>query len=327
MHPRAYRYSLSFTALLVAVLVLPGCPLFFPPPPTVRVVEDVAYAVGYVAPSADSSQYFLRELKMDVYSPRANDDTLKPALLLVHGGSFQGGSKRDEPIVEYAEYFAERGYIVFAIDYRLEGDFPPAPSGWSSVLGFGTARLAAAHAAIVDVKAAVRHVRARAADYGIDPNRIGVLGESAGAIAAVPAAVTPSSEFSSDGPDFPIPAFNNAGVSTRIQAYAHFWGNADHVLLSVSPADAPTMIVHGTEDTQFFTPFRAAERFQGALQLWRVPHVFYEAVGFAHGAWDYRAGNKDLKTLTREFFDEHLIGLEKDAIDLRSAVDRSRQGE
>ena len=308
-------------SLLIAALALTGCPLFFPPEPSVRVTENIPYAVGYVAPASGSSQYFLRELLMDVYGPAKKEDHLKPGLLLVHGGGFREGSKQDERMVEYAEYFAERGYIVFVIDYRLESDNPPAPSSWSGAFGFGASRLAAAHAAIVDVKAAVRHIRANAASYGIDPNRIGVLGESAGAIAAVPTALTPSSEFTTDGPDFPLPAFNNGGVSTRVQAYCHFWGNADHVLLSVSFNDPPTMMVHGTEDEQLFTPFRSSERLRTALNLWGVPNVLYEAVGFGHGAWGYTAGNKDLKILTREFLDEHLMGMTKSAIELRSAAE------
>ncbi len=301
---RGYR-ALARVAVFAAILfVATGCP-----PPAeygVLLTENVVYGIGNVSSSVSSEDWQEMDLLLDVYEPDGKADALKPALLLVHGGSFVEGSKQADEMVEYARFFARRGYVCFSMDYRLQSDYPPASSFWDFA-----SLTSAVHAAMVDVKAAVRFIRANADFYGVDPDKIALLGESAGAIAGVATAVTPSDDFSSDGDDFPIPAENNPGVSARVQAYVHFWGNPVHVLLEVTPSDPPTMIVHGDDDDEIFTPFAMAEVFHGALELWNIPHEFYEADGFGHGAWDYRLRGKNLKTLTLEFLNEQLLGITK----------------
>lgn len=86
-----------------------------------------------------------------------------PAVLWIHGGGWEAGSRTEFPPVLDGMYrrFAEDGYVVVSIDYRLsrEAPFP---------------------ACLHDAKAAVRWIRANAADLGVDPDRIAVWGESAG---------------------------------------------------------------------------------------------------------------------------------------------------
>jgi dipeptidyl aminopeptidase/acylaminoacyl peptidase len=283
-------------AVFAALLIFFGCPS--PVGDAFTVTKDVVYGQGYV--DDGEGGFILEDLLADVYQPKDAGAGL-PALVLVHGGGFEEGSKEKEEIVELAKTAARRGYVAFAVNYRLAEDDPPAPSYWDAV-----PLTSAFHAAIVDTKAALRFVHANAQQYGVDPNRVGLLGESAGAIAGVAAAIGDPDDYRSDGDDYPIPASNHPEASDEANAYVHLWGSADHVLLELNDEDPPIMIVHGTEDDRFFTSFGAAERLHGLLEFQDHPHEFYEAEGFGHGAFDYRYRGKSLKLLVVEFLDEYL---------------------
>jgi acetyl esterase/lipase len=100
------------------------------------------------------------DLKMDVYHPRANSQPT-PLAVYVHGGGWTEGDKTDGTGLADAPALLEAGFTVASLDYRLapQYKFP---------------------AMIEDVKCGIRALRARAADYGIDPDKIGVWGTSAG---------------------------------------------------------------------------------------------------------------------------------------------------
>ena len=83
--------------------------------------------------------------------------------IFIHGGGFARGSKAGYGNT-WGPYLAARGYVVFAIDYRLS---TPTQATWPQ--------------ALLDCKAAVQYLRGNAAALGIDPDRIGVGGDSAGA--------------------------------------------------------------------------------------------------------------------------------------------------
>jgi acetyl esterase/lipase len=83
-----------------------------------------------------------------------------PVIMFVHGG-WVAGTKTGTPGMSYFLDLARRGYTTFSIDYRL------APTSTFP-------------ANIIDVKCAVRHIRANAKEYNIDPNRVGAWGASAG---------------------------------------------------------------------------------------------------------------------------------------------------
>lgn len=112
--------------------------------------RDVAYA------SVSPAQ------RLDLYRPLHPDGKL-PVVVLIHGGGFTGGDKSD--LDDTAASLVAHGYAVANVNYRLapEGVFP---------------------APVVDVKAAIRWLRANAAGYDLDPARFGALGESAGAYLA-----------------------------------------------------------------------------------------------------------------------------------------------
>src|SRR5215471_13968312 len=107
---------------------------------------DVAYA------HADAQQM------MDIVRPR-DSGQVHPAVVCIHGGGFRAGSRKG--YLAQCIRLAQRGYVAATVDYRLA---PAAPFP----------------AAVHDVKASVRYLRANAARLRIDPTHIGATGGSAG---------------------------------------------------------------------------------------------------------------------------------------------------
>jgi acetyl esterase/lipase len=119
-------------------------------------------------------------LTLDVYFPPqpATTAPLRPSVVLIHGGSFETGNSQSDDEPAFAYQFAMRGYAVVSINYRLEGTGTGEPG--SSLLTPEPAITAAQ-----DARAAVRFVRANAQQYHLDPDRIVVGGDSAGAITSL----------------------------------------------------------------------------------------------------------------------------------------------
>ena len=103
----------------------------------------------------------------DLYLP-AGGGSARSAVLLIHGGGWVVGSRADYELI--AKSLAQAGMVAFSIDYRLAKAMNPV-THWPAQL--------------VDVQLAVRFLRAHAAEFGIDPARIGALGDSAGGHLAV----------------------------------------------------------------------------------------------------------------------------------------------
>jgi dienelactone hydrolase len=285
--------------LLLSAAVLSGCPQFSP---NVQITRELVYGAGYVRDNPFFGEFRLVDLVMDVLEPTDGPAAGRPAVVLVHGGSFTEGTREDEDLAAYADTLAAAGFVCFLIDYRLAGDNPPAPPGWDNFLLLENA----IHAAFVDTKTAIRHVRAEADTYGIDPNRIAVMGESAGGFASVAAGVSEDTAFARDRDELPVPEENNPSVSARPQATLVLWGNAGKVIDDFSPDDPPMMIVHGEEDGQFGTPFSGAEAMRDACIAQGIAHEFYPLPGEDHGAWEAMVGRKTLATLSLDFLAEYL---------------------
>ncbi|NQV28037.1 MAG: alpha/beta hydrolase [Rhodopirellula sp.] len=98
-----------------------------------------------------------RELLLDAYLPQKKEAS--PAVLVVHGGAWRFGNRKQ--LQGYAEALAKGGFVCFAIDYRLapQHKFP---------------------AQIDDCRAAVKWIRRSAAQYDVDPEKLGAIGYSAG---------------------------------------------------------------------------------------------------------------------------------------------------
>jgi acetyl esterase/lipase len=161
-----------------------------------------------------------------------------PAVLLVHPGSWQRGSRAD--MEKYARRFAVAGYAVFNVDYRLapEHRYP---------------------AQLDDVRAAFGWLRAHARALDVDPDRIAVMGYSAGAHLALmlgladardgprPNAVIAGaapSDFT-QYPNSPTLAALIGGTGFELpDAYADA-----SPISHVSPDDPPVMLYHGALDS------------------------------------------------------------------------------
>lgn len=211
------------------------------------------------------------DLLLDVYRPAAAN-AKRMAIVHLYGGGFVRGSK--EGVATSARAFASQGYVSIASTYRLVGQ-----ARWP--------------AQIEDAKAAIRWTRANADRLGIDADKIGVAGYSAGGMLALFAAGTSDrAEFEGKG--------GNAGVSSKVAACVAFYpatsatrnllpDGADSAALEaaspgtyVSKDFAPTIFLHGLADTTipytssvaFFDKLREAgvkvelHLFQGA------PHAY-----------------------------------------------------
>src|SRR6478735_490938 len=125
-------------------------------------------------------------------------------LVPVHGGGWQVGSRKF--YTHWGPYLARNGVAVFAIEYRL------MKPGVKTYPG-----------AIYDIKAAIQYVRAKAAELGVDPERICLIGDSAGAHLSALVALAGeeplySSEYRADA---------NAAVSSKVKAVVGIYGVYD----------------------------------------------------------------------------------------------------
>ena len=139
----------------------------------------------------------------DLYLPASGGS--HPAMIYIHGGGFSRGSKAGYGNT-WGPYLAARGYVVFAIDYRLS---TPTQTTWPQ--------------ALLDCKAAVQYLRGNASALGIDPDRIGVGGDSAGASLAALVAVT--QDFPQFANRYPKDAY--ASASTKVKAAMPIYGVYD----------------------------------------------------------------------------------------------------
>ena len=291
----------------LAALCLSGCPLGPQLSPNVSMSTGLVYGQGYVADESAESGYVLEDLYFDFLEPTDTSSDMRPAVLLIHGGSFTGGTRTDEDLVSLADGIASQGYVAFLIDYRLAGDEPPAVDWDPDVEIFkalGLPPVEAVHAAFVDAKTAMRHIRANTARYGIDPDRIAALGESAGAFAALADGITAPEEFASDGPDFPVPAGNHPDTDPVPQAVVDLWGGAMYTPDAFDADDPPIMIAHGTFDTT--VPVTLALNLQSACENQGIPFEAYLFWGEGHGCWDAEEDGKSILELTLDFLEEYL---------------------
>ena len=113
------------------------------------------------------------DLKMDICVPADEPQASgRPLLLMMHGGSFLFGNRKEAGQAAWCRYFAALGYVAASIDYRL--GFLPSRKGL----------LRAEQNATADAGQALQYLLQRT-DLGIDPQRVFLAGTSAGAIIAL----------------------------------------------------------------------------------------------------------------------------------------------
>lgn len=142
-----------------------------------------------------------RALKIDAFQPKARKSGGYPSVLIVHGGGWRSGNRAQH--IPLAQHLAAAGFASFTVEYRLstEALYP---------------------AAVHDVKAAIRWMRANARKLNIDSNKIAILGFSAGGeLAAFVGATSGLSKF--EGPSC------NKSHSSEVQAIVDIDGTLSFV--------------------------------------------------------------------------------------------------
>ena len=155
-----------------------------------------AVAVSYGEGTVTALRYCTMEgsaLRMDLFVPSPSVPRPLPVAVHVHGGGWVSGNRtRGVWFPEIRDALVARGYLVVSVDYRLAPEHP-----WP--------------AQIHDVKCAIRHLRANASTYGLDADRIGVWGASAGGQLVGLLGTTGGTDDFDVGGEFPA-------VSSRVQA-------------------------------------------------------------------------------------------------------------
>lgn len=178
-------------------------------------------------------------LLLDLYQPADDDMALRPAVVWLHGGSFQFGHKGET--AEFARSSARRGMVSVSPNYRIREnqtfDYtdPDDPIGEQ-------AKRDAQH----DIQAAVRWLRANADDLGVDPDRIFLAGYSAGGTAALRVAAASPDDSGSSG---------NPGPSSSVSGVVGISASIEEGMMEA--ATGRTLLIHGTDDTK--VPFEQVE--------------------------------------------------------------------
>ena len=258
-------------------------------PRGVEVTRDLAYA-----------KYGDRILLLDLYRPAERGDTPLPVVVAIRGGGWKRGDK--EGFGPMAAALAKRGLAAVSIEYRASGEalFP---------------------AAVQDVKAAIRWVRADADAHGLDPGAVGAIGGSAGAHLAVYASLThddPQFEGEGGHPEMSsalsavvgmaTPAdFEEIGVRGASDAVPSFlgvtikdgpelWRRASPVR-HVESSSPPALLIHSEADTvvPFGHSVRLAQRYGEAgvavelVLIPEAPHAFWNLTGWFDDTMDRAA--------------------------------------
>lgn len=261
-----------------------------PIPPELELLRDVEFGKGGDRP-----------LRLHLVKPKNTPTEPLPVLVWIHGGGWTGGS-RDGGIGNCVQW-ARRGYIGVAIEYRFSGEakFP---------------------AQIEDCKCAIRFLRAKAKEYHLDPDRIGVAGHSAGghlcALLGTSAHLPELegkggwSEFSSavqavcdaSGPaDFPTwgddahPAVKGllGDAVTKKSELAALASPVTHVR-KTSP---PFLIIHGDQDD--VVPVWQGKAMHAALEKAGADSTLLVLEGVKHHPY-----GPEMSRAMEDFFDRHL---------------------
>jgi acetyl esterase/lipase len=127
------------------------------------------------------------ETVLDMMWPKSPSNEKRPAVIVIHGGGWVGGSK-ESMVPTHCLRYLEKGFVVANVEYRL-------------------AKAAPAPAAVTDVLNATRWVKKNAKKYNIDDKRVVVTGQSAGGHLALMVGMTPGS--AKLGPDASVAAVVN----------------------------------------------------------------------------------------------------------------------
>ena len=257
---------------------LPGAP----PRPAPLVAADLLRGVASPPVRCRRLVYVVRDgrsLHLDLYLPPfILNSQLAPCVVVVHGGSWERGDSSQ--LAALNRYLAARGYVVAAINYRLLPDHP-----------FPAAR--------DDLSAAIGYLKANAGAIGLDPERIVLLGRSAGGQLALLVAYTAGDPairgaisiypvvdlaYAYHNPCDPrlldgravVRAYLGANPDQAPEAYA-----AASPTSFVGPDIPPTLLIHGGSDE--LVPPIQSERLAARLARAGRPHLLLRLPWATHG--------------------------------------------
>ena len=185
-----------------------------------------------------SSDTTRSEYRFDWYEPKQDTAAARPLVIWMHGGGFKFGSKEMESIRMWSSFFARRGYVCAAINYKLgRKDFR---FKFDNLVGN------CLHA-LPDVRRAIAWFKANATRLRIDTNRIILGGNSAGGMLALQIAYSSDAELLKL-----LGSPNPAKASTSIEpgniaAVINFWGGIFQTSW-LKNARVPIVSVHGNKD-------------------------------------------------------------------------------
>ena len=282
----------------------------------VNITEDIIYAEGLSHDYWNSSNTTALPLYMDSYVPENNSQN-RPLLMLIHGGAFVGGSKQQDAIVDMANYYASRGFVVFSIDYRLRDHMGTIPQAWIDATSVGTPsnldQTFAMYPAHRDAKAALRWIMANAQNYHINKDYITVGGGSAGAITSIGIGVSELGDYKdeiSSSEDNTL-STTNLSQTYEVQTILDFWGSTVSIEILESiyghqrfdSNDPALFIAHGAEDPT--VPFSRAEDLKTICETNEIDFVYYPLEGAGHGPWGATVNGKSLSDLSFDFIVEN----------------------
>ncbi|HYR87774.1 MAG TPA: alpha/beta hydrolase [Terriglobia bacterium] len=241
------------------------------------------------------------DLRLDIYRPPAGTEK-RMATIHIHGGGFTAGSK--DTLADRVAPFVALGYVAIPVQYRLAGE-----AKWP--------------AQIEDVKAAIRWTRANAKSLGVDPERIAVVGYSAGGHLALFAAGTanrPEFEGKNGTPRAGTQLAACAAyypateVRTRPDGTANILlpaGSDEAAHRAASPTSyiakgfPPTVIFHGTADVTI--PLESSERLFKQFREAQIPVEFHAFEGVPHAFDSNPEFAKSAAELANFFIDRKVL--------------------
>ena len=232
-----------------------------------------------------------QELKYDMIT-LDDEKKNKPVVVVIHGGGWAGGNK--ESCIGFIQQLANWGYTSFAIEYRLAKPEDPLP------------------VQIEDCKAAVRFIRNNAKKFNINPNKIAVMGHSAGGHLSSMLGTLPQGIFEGKGDNLSTSSavqavVSLAGPNDMVLAFEHFeggneaaefiygrkdelkyWQKITSPIHYVTKKSVPELLIYGSKDT--LVPPVQGELLHRKMQLVGAYSEYYIIEGADHGIpWDKAA--------------------------------------
>lgn len=266
--------------------------------PIFEVTEE--HDVAYLPDRAEKADLYLPSMAID--PARAAKLTMRPGLIIIHGGGWATGDKRAAREQNIGRTLAGQGYVCMSINYLLQPK--EGPRIWPRNLH--------------DCKTAVRWLRANAERFQLDKDHIGVIGGSAGGHLALLLGLT-------DGASGLNPNGPYADQSCAVQAVIDLYGpiadtpkwtatllgdeatpkSTSQVtpLTYVDADDPPVLIMHGTADTT--VDVRDSEVMFAALNKVSPKHKLVIVPGAPH-SFHLQPKQQDLRPIAIEFLDKYL---------------------